>query len=146
MLRAVAFAIAVIVIAAPAKADDSVIGFVKTLSGNATITRNGTTEAIRPGTALHEKDQVATAADGSVGITLRDNTRIALGPGSRIELALFEFKPAEKRFGFLVRLLRGTIDYFSGGIARLAPDTVTIELPTATIGVRGTAFCARAED
>ena len=126
--------------------DDATIAFVKTVSGSATLVRGGATEPIRVGAPLREKDRLETGADGSVGVTFRDNTRIALGPKSRIDLERFVFKPADKQYGFVLKLLRGTLEYISGLTAKLAPEAMSIETPTATIGVRGTRLLARVED
>jgi hypothetical protein len=132
----------------PAAADpeDRTIAIVKTLSGSATLTRDGVASTIAAGTKLEEKDRIETGADGSVGVTFRDNTRVALGPRSRVDLEQFVFKPADKQYGFVLRLLRGTLEYISGVLAKLAPETITIKTPTATIGIRGTRFLARAEE
>ena len=132
--------------AAEAQPDVRTIAFVKTASGSATLVRDGATEALHPGTALREKDRIETGADGSVGVTFRDNTRIALGPKSRVELERFVFKPADKQYGFVLRLVRGTLEYISGLTAKLAPEAMSIETPTSTIGVRGTRFLARVEE
>ena len=126
--------------------DDATIAFVKTVSGSATLVRGGATEPIHAGTSLQEKDRIETGADGSVGVTFRDNTRIALGPKSRIDLERFVFKPADKQYGFVLKLVRGTLEYISGLTAKLAPEAMSIETPTSTIGVRGTRLLARVED
>ena len=126
-----------------AQTEVQTIGLVKTLSGSATLTRQGVVEAIRPGTLLRERDRIETGADGSLGITFRDNTRIALGPRSRVDLARFVFKPAEKQYGFGLQLARGTLSYVSGIIAKLAPETISIETPTSVLGVRGTRLLVR---
>ena len=135
--------LAPVVVAQP---EDQAIGLVKTLSGSATLTRNGVTQLIHPGTLLHEKDRIETGSDGSVGVTFRDNSRIALGPRSRIDLERFVVKPADKQYGFVLRLTRGTLEYISGLIAKLAPQAVSIETPTSTIGVRGTRLLTRVEE
>ena len=132
--------------AACGQASDEAIGFVKNATGAVTLTRNGVTEPLRAGTPLREMDRIETGGDGSVGMTFRDDTRIALGPRSRVDLAHFIFKPAEKRYGLVLRLARGTLEYISGVTAKLAPEAISIETPTSTIGVRGTRFLARVEE
>jgi hypothetical protein len=147
VLMAVLVVLATLVARAPlAHAEDQVIGFVKTLSGSAMLTREKTVEQVHAGMPLRQKDTIETGADGRLGITFRDDTRIALGPGSRIELVKFVFKPADKEYGFVLRLVQGTLEYISGIMAKLAPEAITIETPTATVGVRGTRFLARAGD
>jgi hypothetical protein len=144
--RWTAFCLSAVLLVAPAAAAqtrDQTIGVVKTLSGSATLTRADVTGTLHAGAPMHEGDRIETGADGSVGVTFRDNTRIALGPRSRVVLAHFVFKPADKQYGFGLSLARGTLEYMSGLIAKLAPEAVSIETPTSTIGVRGTRFLAR---
>ena len=43
-----------------------------------------------------------------------------------------------QRLGVTLSLVRGVISYVSGLVAKLAPSAVTIQTPTAIIGVRGT--------
>jgi hypothetical protein len=130
-----------------AHADAAAIGYVKTLSGTATLVSAGD-QGGRPisiGTPLHEHDQVETGRDGQIGITFCDDTRITLGPNSRVDLARFIFKPVDKNYGFVLRLAYGTMQYLSGLTAKLAPDAMSIETPGATIAVRGTRLLIRAE-
>ena len=138
-------AILLILLAMPAWADDSAIGFVKTLTGHVTVTRAGVVRPVELAMPLYVQDRLITATDGQLGITFRDNTRISLGPDSQVDLPNFVFKPAERQYGFVLRLAFGTMQYLSGLTAKLAPDAMSIETPTATIAVRGTHFLVRAE-
>ncbi len=133
--------------AASVYADAGAVGYVKTLSGTATLTSTGDAvgRPISIAMALHEHDRVETGPDGQIGITFCDDTRITLGPNSRVDLARFVFKPVDKNYGFVLRLAYGTMQYLSGLTAKLAPDAMSIETPGATIAVRGTRLLIRAE-
>jgi hypothetical protein len=137
-------AMLLVISAAPAWPADSVIGFVKLVDGHATVTHGQTTYAAEPGVAVHEGDTLQTLWDGGLGVTFKDNTRISLGPFSRVTITAFQFAPAEEHYGFVLRLLAGTMQYISGVIEKLSPGAMKIETPTATIAVRGTRFLARA--
>jgi hypothetical protein len=132
---------------ASAHADADTIGYVRTLAGTATVTPAGDSAARPVGIAMpvHERDRVETGPNGRIGITFRDDTRIALGPNSRLDLARFVFRPAENEYGFILRLGYGTLHYLSGLTAKLAPDAISIETPGSTIAVRGTRLLIRAE-
>jgi hypothetical protein len=132
---------------AAAQAGTGTIGYVKTLAGTATVTPADATAA-RPlaiAMPIHEHDRIETGPNGQIGITFRDDTRITLGPNSRIDLARFVFRPAEKSYGFVLRLGYGTLQYLSGLTATLAPDAMSIETPGCTIAVRGTRLLIRAD-
>jgi len=128
-----------------ARADEAPVGFVKTLSGTVTVTRGAMVAAAALAMSVHEHDRLETGGDGECGITFRDNTRISLGPNSRIDLEHFVFKPAAQRYGFILRLAYGTLEYISGLTEKLAPEAMSIETPGFTIGARGTRLLVRAE-
>jgi hypothetical protein len=90
------------------------------------------------GLAVMPSDRLRCGGDGSLGVTLQDETRISLGPNSEIDLAQFAYAPGENKLQLTIRLLRGVLSYVSGRIAKLAPNAVKIETPTSIIGVRGT--------
>jgi hypothetical protein len=71
-------------------------------------------------------------------VTLKDETRLALGPGSEVRLDQFMYSPGEGRLGFVLRIARGVVAYVSGRIAKLSPESVRLETPAAILGVRGT--------
>ena len=132
-------------LAPPAGAEEAVIGYVKTLRGNAAVTSDGTTRPLALAMPVHEKDRLETASDGELGVTFRDDTRVTLGPSSQLDLARFVFKPADKQYGFVLRLAYGTLQYISGLTAKLAPEAMAIATPSSTIAVRGTRLLVRAE-
>ena len=64
------------------------------------VVNGATAMAARPAMAVYENDWLQTGADGELGVTFRDSTRISLGPNSRIQLTHFVFKPAALEYGF----------------------------------------------
>jgi hypothetical protein len=119
------------------------IGVVRTASGDATVTRGETTLPAAPGLKLQIGDTLGTGRDGTLGIFLRDDSSISIGPGSRLLLRSFLFSSLEGKFDLVVRITRGTMAYLSGLIGKLAPEKARFETPTATIGIRGTRFAVK---
>jgi hypothetical protein len=107
-------------------------------AGAATVERGGQALPLKPGDPIHQDDVLVTGADGHLGVTLRDETRVSLGPNTRVNLAEFAFAPGEGRLGLVLRVVSGLLSYVSGRIAALAPGSVRIETPASIIGVRGT--------
>lgn len=130
----------------PAVAADETIGSVKKVSGQVAIVRDGQRLSARPGCKLHAGDILETGPGGGLGVILRDDSLLSLGPSSRIAIDNFRFVPAEGVFGFTARILRGTMAYVSGLIGRLAPESATFVTPVATIGVRGTHFAVKVSE
>ena len=121
------------------------IGLVKTASGEAFILRDGRRLAAHPGLDLMLGDQLSTGRKGALGVILRDDTVISLGPATQTRLEQFAFDPAQGHLALVLRVTRGLIEYLSGKISKLAPGSVRIETPVATLGIRGTHLLARIE-
>ena len=128
-----------------ARADEAPVGFIKTLSGTATLTHGAVATDAALAMPVYQNDRLETGSDGALGITFRDNTRISLGPNSRIELKHFVFQPAAEQYGFILGLAYGTLEYISGLTEKLAPDAMSIQTPGFTVGARGTRLLIRAE-
>lgn len=126
-------------------AESPVIGVVKIVKGNASIIRNQQTLPAAAGVKLQVSDELQTGAGGSLGVILRDDSVLSLGPNSRLVIDRFMFSPKDKELGLLVRILRGTMAYLSGMIAKLSPDSAKFETPVSTIGIRGTKFAVKVE-
>ena len=72
-------------------------------------------------------------------------TRLTLGPGSELLVRDYVFEPRQARYAFSVHLAKGQAIYSSGKIGKLAPGSVKVSSPMATVGVRGTTFIIQAE-
>ncbi len=129
----------------PAAAQES-IGIVRTSSGTATINRGGQILPAAVGAKLLAADTLTTGSDGSIGVILRDNSTLSIGPESNLIIQEFLFSPAEGELGLLARITRGTMAYISGLIGKLAPESARFETPVATIGIRGTRFAVKVGD
>lgn len=132
--------------AAVISAQEAGVGRVKTSSGAAFIVRQQTERPATVGTILQELDTLRTGADGRLGVTLTDDTRVALGPMTEVRLSRYAYSPGEGRLAVVLGILRGVTAYVSGQIARLSPEAVRIETPDAVIGVRGTQLAIRVGD
>ena len=139
-MKSLRAALAIIVVTANAVAAQQPVpaGRVKVVSGTAFVRHQNQQIPAKVGAPVFETDTLVTAADGRIGVTLRDETRISLGPQSEIRLDRFQFVPAEGHLAFAMRVVRGIATYVSGRIAKMAPDAVRLETPAAIVGVRGT--------
>jgi len=122
------------------------VGRIKIVSGAAFLVRGNSQVPAQAGQLVYQSDLLRTGADGSVGVALKDDTRVALGPASEIKLDRFSYAPAEGQLALVLRVVRGVAAYVSGRIAKLAPDAVRIETPAAILGVRGTTLAIRIGD
>lgn len=119
------------------------IGRVKIATGAAFVVRAGTSLPATPGLTLLETDSLKTGADGRLGVSLSDDTRISLGPDSEARLSRYRYAPADGALALVLNFIRGAAVYASGQIAKLSPDAVRLETPAAIVGVRGTTVALR---
>ena len=115
-------------------------GMVKVSKGQVSIERDGKKIAAAVGTPVLVADRVRTAADGSVGVTLRDNTLLSAGPNSLIVIDKFAFDNTTQDGKMAVSIRKGTLSVASGKIAKRTPESVDFHTPTSVLGVRGTEF------
>jgi hypothetical protein len=125
-------------------AGEATIGVVRNSEGTANIARGDRHFPAAVGTKILAGDILSTGSDGSLGLILRDNSSISLGPRSRIVIQDFLFSPSEGKMALFARLAEGTMAYLSGLIGKLAPESVRFETPVASIGIRGTCFVVKA--
>jgi hypothetical protein len=78
-----------------------------------------------------------------VGVTLRDDTRVSLGPNSEVKVDRYVYSPGEGGLGMVLKFVRGVGVYVSGRMAKIAPDAVRLEAPSGIVGVRGTTVAIR---
>ncbi len=130
--------------AAPAGAAE--IGQIKNVSGQVLLVRQDAQRPARAGDLIEQADIVATGADGAVGITLIDNSRLSAGPHSRIEFTRFHYNPTTQEGESLTEVKRGTLAVISGKIAKSSPDAMKVKTPTTILGVRGTTFAVKVDE
>lgn len=130
-------AFAACVAGAAAAAD---IGQIKVARGTVNVERAGATQQATVGMRLQTADTLRTGADGSVGITMNDDSLLSAGPNSVLVLERYALDPATSEGRFDTTLNKGTLVVVSGRIAKQAPDAMTVRTPTAILGARGTEF------
>lgn len=121
-------------------------GRIKVASGSAFVVRGGAQLPARAGESVFEGDVLRTGADGRLGVTLKDDTRVSLGPASDVRVDKFIYAPSEGNLALALNIVRGVVAYVSGRIAKLSPDAVRLETPTAIVGVRGTTLAIKADE
>ncbi len=119
------------------------VGYIMKVQGEATVTSRGQTIDAAVGQAVILGAVLRTGAQGSMGVTLSDNTVMSFGPNSEFTLDEYQFEPAREELRLSARISRGTLNFISGVIAKLKPEAVELKTPTGTIGVRGTHFLVK---
>jgi len=140
LLALVGFLIA---LTASARAD---IGQIKNVSGEVFLLRQAVQLPAKPGDLVQQSDVLITGANGAVGVTFIDSSRLSAGPNSRVELKQFRFDPTTHDGEFVTDVQRGTLAVVSGQLAKRSPDAMKVKTPTTILGVRGTTFAVKVEE
>jgi hypothetical protein len=82
-------------------------------------------------------DRIVTDAKGLVQILFSDDTKLVVGPNSAMLIEDYLLRDDGGNGKLAINALSGTFRFITG---RAAKDRYTIETPTGTIGVRGTAM------
>ena len=118
-------------------------GQIKTSKGSAQIERSGQRLPATVGQVVQQGDVVVTGADGSVGLTFRDNSLVSIGPDSVRAIDRFVFDSTTHQGNFDASLKQGTLAVVSGTLATQSPEAMKFKTPAAILGVRGTEFLVR---
>lgn len=128
----------------PVSAAGPHVALIKSVSGSVTITRDGSARKATVGAHLHVADRVVAAPGATAAIVFKDGTMLTLGAGTDIVVRDYVFEPKANRYAFSLYMGKGSAVYESGKIGKLAPESVKVETPNATVGVRGTRFLIEA--
>lgn len=129
--------------ALPARAEAPPIAQVETVSGDASIVRNGEQSPAKLGEFLYQRDVVKTGPGGAIGFTFVDNTVFSAGPDSEIALDQFRFDSSKFDGEMLADMRKGSLTVVSGDIPHASPGAMKIKTPTSILGVRGTTFAVK---
>jgi len=120
-------------------------GEIKVVQGSAYLERAGERLALKVGMPVREADVVITGANGSVGITFADNSRLSIGPNSNFTIERYVFDSTTYAGQFDGRLNKGTLAGVSGKIVKQSPEAMRVHTPSAIMGVRGTDFAVQVD-
>lgn len=89
------------------------------------------------GDNVRQNEVIEVSADGKGEFRLNDDTKLALGPGSRLVLDKFVYDGDKKAGSIVLDLTKGAFRFITGVASK---PTYLIRTPNASITVRGTIF------
>jgi hypothetical protein len=119
-----------------------VVGRVVLLGGVVTAgDETGVTRGLAPGAPLYRGDTVTTEAASYAVLAFKDEGRVTLRAGTRFGIAEYRYEEAEPEKNTVVlRLFQGGMRAITGLVSRNRQRAYRVQLPVATIGIRGTNF------
>lgn len=104
---------------------------------DAAARRAAETRRLIVGSDISIGERVITGTTGQVQIEFDDRTKLVVGPSSSLLIEDYLLREDGSAGKLALNALSGTFRFVTGGAPK---DRYTIKTPTATIGVRGTAF------
>jgi hypothetical protein len=136
-------AVAALAFAVTAYAQD--VGQIKTARGQVFVERDGQRIAAKQGMAVRGSDRLVTGADGALGVTFLDDTRISAGPSTVVEIERYRFNSTTHDGQFDASLKKGSLAVVSGKMVKQTPGSLRVRTPSSVMGVRGTEFLVRVD-
>lgn len=117
------------------------VGSITELTGNPAGAKRNNEQLIveEIGFGVEMLDQLITA-NTRLGITFADDTRVEITEQSELVIDDFVYDPNTGAGKMAMKVALGTVQMTSGRMAKTSRENVSIETPTASIGVRGTDF------
>jgi len=84
--------------------------------------------------AVFMGDEIVASPNGLAQIKFIDNTRLVVGPNSRLTIDTFVFNADLTAQKVVVTMVKGSFRFISGNSA---PGAYTLRTPSSTIGIRG---------
>jgi hypothetical protein len=137
--RLIALTVALMGVAATQHAHaDTGIGTAADVATQVTASLAGAAAApLLKGDLVYQNQIVFTDDKGIGQIEFVDGTKLAIGPGSTMTLDTFVFNPDKTANKVVIELGKGSFRFITG---KSPHDAYDISTPTATLGLRGTAF------
>ena len=96
-------------------------------------------------TSIVSFDEVETT-NGRLKIEFLDQTQVSLTEHTYMEINEYVYDPDPSKSRMALNFVQGTARFATGGLGLVAKENITIQTPTATIGIRGTDFTTTVDE
>ena len=113
------------------------IGIVAVGIGDISNQKN---EKLTTGSKIYFGDTILVKAKSNAQILLLDETALTVGEKSELTIDEFIYDPKTKIGKIVSNIKIGTVRIITGEISKKNPDNLEVNVPTGSIGARGTEF------
>lgn len=114
------------------------VGTIVELKGEAkAVSVSGTRDLVK-GDAVYKDETISTAGGSSVQIEFADESLFTISASSSVRIDDFVYDETANDGRFNANVAKGIFRFITGKIAKSKPENVEIEIPSGTIGIRGT--------
>jgi len=127
-------------------AADSIGGIVEQSGATGSIVRlSGEELAASISADIVSYDEVETQ-NGRLKIEFLDKTQVSLTEHTYMEIDEYVFDPDPSKSKMALNFVQGTARFATGSLGLVAKENITIQTPTASIGIRGTDFTTTVDE
>ena len=101
---------------------------------------NQKNEKLSTDTKIYFGDTIIVKAQSNAQILLLDETTLTIGEKSEITIDEFVYDPQSKVGKIVSNIKIGTVRIITGEISKKNPDNLEVNVPTGSVGARGTEF------
>lgn len=101
---------------------------------------NQKNEKLSTGSKIYFGDTIIVKAQSNAQILLLDETTLTIGEKSEITIDEFVYDPQSKVGKIVSNIKIGTVRIITGEISKKNPDNLKVNVPTGSVGARGTEF------
>ena len=127
-------------------AADSIGGIVEQSGTTGSIVRlDGEELTAELTTEVESFDEVETQ-NGRLKIEFLDKTQVSLTEHTYMEIDEYVYDPDPSKSKMALNFVQGTARFATGGLGLVPKENITIQTPTASIGIRGTDFTTTVDE
>ena len=116
---------------------NEMIGVISAGIGDISNQKN---EKLSTGSKIYFGDTILVKAQSNAQILLLDETALTVGEKSELTIDEFIYDPKSKIGKIVSNIKIGTVRVITGEISKKNPDNLEVNVPTGSIGARGTEF------
>lgn len=127
--------------AAQTAADESEprgIATVVEIKGIATAVSRSGQRTLQDGDAIYLDETISTASDSSLQMEVADESLFTISENTTLRMDLFDLDESVRDGHLTATVAKGVFRFVSGKVAKVKPENVEINVPSGTIGIRGT--------
>ena len=106
---------------------------------------NQKSEKLTTGSKIYFGDTIIVKEQSNAQILLLDETALTVGEKSELTIDDFVYDPKSKVGKIVSNIKVGTVRIITGEISKQNPDNLEVNVPSGTIGARGTEFAVVTE-
>ena len=116
---------------------NEMIGVISAGIGDISNQKN---EKLSTGSKIYFGDTILVKAKSNAQILLLDETALTVGEKSELTIDEFIYDPKSKIGKIVSNIKIGTVKVITGEISKKNPDNLEVNVPTGSVGARGTEF------